>query len=77
MVLQQVGLLTAVGSVLGIVGAVFVSRLLESRLFGVGTLDPRVYVAAVLLFALIALVAAAVPARTASRVDPMVALRHE
>jgi putative ABC transport system permease protein len=77
MVLKQAGALAAVGIVLGIGGALFVSRLVESRLYGVERLDPAVYVTAAALFAVIALVAAAAPTHAASRVEPTIALRHE
>lgn len=77
LILKQAGWLAGTGIALGIAGALFISRLTESRLFGVEALDPTVYAAAAALFAAIALAAAAVPTRTASRVDPIVALRHE
>jgi putative ABC transport system permease protein len=77
MVLRQAAILVGTGAVLGLAGAFFMSRLIESRLFGVEPLDPLMHVAGATLFVLVAFAAAAVPTRAASRVDPMVALRHD
>jgi predicted permease len=77
LVARQSVLLVGVGLLLGVAGAVALSRVLESRLFGVEPLDPFTYAAAGALFALVALIATAAPARTAVRVDPVDALRSE
>jgi predicted permease len=77
LVARQAAILAGAGIALGVVGARWVSRLVESRLFGVEPLDPSVHAAAAALFLVIAIAAAAVPARRATRVDPLVALRHE
>ena len=77
MVLREVGTLVAAGIAFGLAGAYFVSRLVEHRLYGVDPLDPLVHLGGAVLFATIALLAAAAPTRSASRVDPLVALRHE
>ncbi len=69
--------LVAVGVVLGLAGAVALTRLLRAWLFGVTPLDPTSLVAAALVLALAALFANWLPARRATRVDPMVALRYE
>jgi putative ABC transport system permease protein len=72
------GMIQAVaGLALGFVGAFFVGRAMQSRLYGIGAIDPVALggVAAVLLAA--ALLACYVPARRATKVDPMVALREE
>jgi predicted permease len=65
------------GILLGVLVAIGASRVLESRLFGVARLDPLVYGAAAGLFALTAAIALWGPLRTAGRVDPTEALRHE
>jgi putative ABC transport system permease protein len=65
------------GVVLGLVAALAVSRVLSSLLFGVGSRDPVTYVLVTLLLIVVALLATLIPARSASRVDPMVALRCE
>jgi predicted permease len=75
--LRHAGLLAGMGISLGIAGAVALSRLVESRLFGVEPLDPLAFAAAALVFLAIALTAAAIPTRSAARVDPGVALRAE
>jgi putative ABC transport system permease protein len=65
------------GVVLGLVAALAVSRVLSSLLFGVGSRDPVTYVLVTLLLIVVALLATLIPARSASRVDPIVALRCE
>jgi ABC-type antimicrobial peptide transport system permease subunit len=65
------------GTVVGLVGSLAVSRVLASLLFGVGSRDPITYVLVTLLLIVVALLATLIPARLASRVDPMVALRCE
>jgi putative ABC transport system permease protein len=74
---RETAVLAALGTGLGIAGAVAVSRLVESRLFGVQPLDAGVYLLAAAFFLLVALVATAVPTRTATRIDPVTALRHD
>jgi len=70
-------ILTATGIVIGVAGAYALSRLLESLLYEVSVHDPRIFVAAPVLLAIIALIATCLPALRATRVDPMVALRQE
>ena len=65
------------GGTIGIVGAFAVSRLLGGLLFGVATSDPVTFVAAPLVLGTTTLVASWLPARRASRIDPVVALRAE
>jgi predicted permease len=65
------------GLLLGIGGAVAAGRLTGMLLAGVGPTDPVTFVAVALIFGLVALVASAIPARRAARVDPMEAVRYE
>jgi predicted permease len=67
--------LTGLGLLIGLVGAVAVGQALRSQLLGVGPRDPLTFASVGLLLAAVALVASALPARRAARVDPMVALR--
>ncbi|HUI40476.1 MAG TPA: FtsX-like permease family protein, partial [Terriglobia bacterium] len=67
----------ALGLAIGIPVALAGGRVLADQLFGVKSYDPVILAAAALVLAACALVAACVPARRATRVDPMVALRHE
>jgi predicted permease len=77
MILRQ-GLVKAViGLVAGIIGALLLSRFMTSLLFQVKPADPVVYVGVAVLLLLVALLASYVPARRASRIDPIVALRYE
>jgi predicted permease len=77
LVMREAGAFAAVGILLGVLGAVALSRALESRLFGVRAFDPATYASAALIFAALALTAAAVPTRAAIRVDPVSALRRD
>jgi predicted permease len=77
MVLRQVGLLTLVGGVAGIAGALALGKAAGSLLFGLSGNDPVVFTVSAVLLALVALAAGYVPALRASRVDPMRALRYE
>jgi putative ABC transport system permease protein len=65
------------GLVLGLIGVFLCTRLLQSLLFGIGATDPSTMVAVVMLLASVAFFACLVPARRASHVDPIVALRTE
>ena len=77
MVLGQ-GLRTIfIGLAIGIAGSLALTRTVESLLFGVTPTDPLTFVGVTLLLVAAALLACYIPARRATRVDPMVALRHE
>ena len=76
-VLRHSLLLATVGVAAGLAGALVLTRLLSGLLFEVSATDPAVYVAIALLLTAVALVAAYLPARRATRVDPLVALRYE
>jgi predicted permease len=69
--------IVAVGLLIGLVGAAASARLLRTMLFQVRPNDPVVYLAVAVLLGLVALVASYVPARRASKIDPLVALRQE
>jgi len=64
----------AVGFVLGLAGALALQRFIESQLFGISATHPLVLAAVVLVLASVALIACAIPARRATRIDPVVAL---
>ncbi len=66
-----------VGVVAGLAGAVLVTRFVESLLFGVRPFDPLTYAGVAGLLGLVAIIASAVPARRAARVDPVRILKDE
>jgi len=69
--------LTGIGLVLGLAGAFAATRVIRSLLYDVSPTDPVTFLLVALLLASVALLASYVPARRASKVDPMVALRYE
>ena len=77
MVLRQVGVMTLIGGVIGIAGAVALGRGAQSLLYQLTGWDPAVIVASVVLLTLVAMGAGLIPALRASRIDPMQALRYE
>lgn len=77
MVLRQGARVVGLGLVLGLAGAVFVTRGFASLLYGVSTHDPTTYAGMTALLVLIALIAVYLPARRASAVDPIRSLRSE
>jgi putative ABC transport system permease protein len=69
--------LIAAGTALGLIAALAATRVLSSQLFGIGANDPGTFVIVTLLLIFVALIATLLPARSASRVNPIVALRFE
>jgi len=76
-VLGEAAWLAACGVGLGVAGAVAATRLIQTLLFGVTPTDALTFAAIAMLLTATALVASYIPARRATRVDPMVALRYE
>src|SRR5262249_12870985 len=74
LVLREGLLLTAIGFAAGVIGARALRHTLESQLFGVSATDPYVLVGVTALLAVVAMLACAVPARRATRIDPILAL---
>jgi predicted permease len=77
LVLRQGALIVGIGVVLGVAGAAALTRYLAAMLYDLGTLDPATFALVAAAFAVIALVAAYVPARRATAIDPLKALRYE
>ncbi len=77
LVLRHGTRLTLLGLALGIAAALAITRLLASLLFGISATDPLTFAGVAALLAFVALLACFIPARRATRVDPIVALRYE
>jgi ABC-type antimicrobial peptide transport system permease subunit len=77
LVIGQGMLLAGIGAVLGLAASVAFSRFLKNQLFQVSAFDPLTFTATAFILIAAALLATYIPARRATRVDPMEALRHE
>jgi predicted permease len=77
MILREAGAMAAAGIAIGLGGALVLSRLVDSQLFGIRAADPVVLGGAAVVLALVALLAAIIPGWRASRIDPVRALKYE
>ena len=77
MVLKQGAITGGIGVGLGVLGALALTRWMQSQLFGVSATDPATFLGVALLLILVSLIACWIPGRLAARVDPVVALRYE
>ena len=71
------GFLSLVGLVVGLAGALAVTRLLSRLLFGIATTDPSTYVVVPVVLGLVTVLACYLPARRAARLEPTLALKYE
>ena len=77
LVLRKGLVLVVWGSAIGLVACYWLSRLVSSQLYGVSPNDPATLLSVAVLLATVALLASYIPARRATKVDPLVALRYE
>jgi ABC-type antimicrobial peptide transport system permease subunit len=76
-IVAMISLAIGIGAALGIVLTIACTRVIAGRLYGLSTLDPLTILSAVVLFMMVAVIAAFIPAARAARANPIVALRHE
>ncbi|MGA9773588.1 MAG: ABC transporter permease [Blastocatellia bacterium] len=77
LVMRQGMILALIGILIGVGAAFFATRVMKSLLFGIGITDPITFVSVPLILIVVALLACYIPARKATRVDPVIALRYE
>jgi len=77
LVIRQGIILTLTGALAGLIVALGLTRLMSSLLFGIGAMDPLTFFGVAALLITVALLACLIPARRATKVDPIVALRYE
>jgi putative ABC transport system permease protein len=77
MILGDGAVTATIGVAIGIVGSLFVTRAMQSLLFGVSSADPITFAAITALLVFVTLASCWIPARRATRVDPLVALHYE
>jgi ABC-type antimicrobial peptide transport system permease subunit len=77
MVMKQLGKLTVIGAVIGLIGSVALGKGAQSLLYGVTGIDPWVMVLAAVLLGVVSILAGLIPALKAARIPPMQALRYE
>ncbi|HEX8747199.1 MAG TPA: FtsX-like permease family protein, partial [Pyrinomonadaceae bacterium] len=77
LVMRQALLLVALGIAAGLAGALALTRVMSSLLFGISATDTFTFVMLSVVLAAVALLASFAPARRAAKVDPMIALRYE
>jgi ABC-type antimicrobial peptide transport system permease subunit len=77
MILSRGARLIAAGTVVGLIASFWLTRFLASQIWGVSATDPWTFAAVVALVAVVGVTACVLPARRASTVDPLVALRYE
>jgi putative ABC transport system permease protein len=70
-------ILSLIGVAIGVAASLMLTRFLSSLLYGVSSTDPLTFTSVVLILITVALAACSIPARRATRVDPMIALRYE
>jgi ABC-type antimicrobial peptide transport system permease subunit len=75
MILREGGMLLGIGLALGVVGAYFTARLIQSLLFGIAPHDPATFIGVAVLMAAIGIGACWIPALRAARIDPAIAMR--
>ena len=77
MVLRIGGILVSIGLAVGFVASLFLNRLIANQLWGVKPHDPLIMISVIVIIGIVATFACLIPAKRATRVDPLVALRYE